>query len=444
MSAGLTFESVDLNSVYVIAQNLNGGQENVSAATVLDTNEDNLRTKDQGIYVQEEVALLDERLTLLGGVLGFLFSHTAATEKLYVFPKVAVTYRLPVLEEVFSPLRVRAAYGEAGNRPNYGQKFTALAANNTTDGNGGLIIGGINNVPTAGDPNIEPERQREFELGVDAAMEDQRVVLELTGYQRNISNLLLQRSLASSTGFVQEFLNGGSLRNRGLEASLQVIPIVAPVEWTTRANVTLNRSEVTSLPDGIEPFNLPNLGFGLVNFRIEPGKSATQMTLNIDADPEEEVLGNAEPDFRVGWSNEFKYGDFGLFSLIDWQQGSEVLNLTRYLYDAGGTSPDVEAAAQRQVRVKMGDVRPYVESATFVKVREVSLYYNLPKSVTSQIAPVDSLRISLQGRNLFTFTGYSGLDPEVSNFGNQPIGRNVDVAPYPPSRSYWLSVDAAF
>jgi hypothetical protein len=55
---------------------------------------------------------------------------------------------------------------------------------------------------------------------------------------------------------------------------------------------------------------------------------------------------------------------------------------------------------------------------------------------------VRTLQLSLSGRNLLTFTGYSGLDPEVSNFGGQPIGRNYDVAPYPPSRSYWLSISA--
>jgi hypothetical protein len=55
---------------------------------------------------------------------------------------------------------------------------------------------------------------------------------------------------------------------------------------------------------------------------------------------------------------------------------------------------------------------------------------------------VKTLQIGVSGRNLLTFTGYSGLDPEVSNFGNQPIGRNYDVAPYPPSRSFWLSVSA--
>ena len=77
-----------------------------------------------------------------------------------------------------------------------------------------------------------------------------------------------------------------------------------------------------------------------------------------------------------------------------------------------------------------------------MKLRELSVAYSLPKRLASQLGPVRSLTLSLSGRNLLTLTNYSGLDPEVSNFGNQPIGRNYDVAPYPPSRSFWFSVSA--
>ena len=444
LSAGLTYEYVDLTSVYVQAQNLNAGQENVDSAAVINTNENHLRTEEQGAYVQEEVSLLEDRLTILGGLLAERSSLNGDADKFWLFPKAAVTYRLPVLEQLFNPLRLRLAYGEAGNRPNYGQKFTALSAVNTIDGNPGLVIGGVGGIPTAGDPNIEPEHQREFEIGVDAAMEDQRVVLELTGYQRNISNLLLQRALPSSSGFTTLFENGGAMRNRGLEVSLQVIPVMNPIEWTTRANLTFNRSEVTDLPG--EPFNIATVGFGagLGAFRIEEGKSATQIVSDVDNDGMEDVVGNGEPDFRVGWSNELKFGDFGLFGLIDWQKGSEIINLTRFLYDAQGISPDFEAAADRLATFAEGDIRPFIEDASFIKLREVSLFYTVPEKWASQLGPVNQLRVSLSGRNLLTITDYSGLDPEVSNFGNQPIGRNYDVAPYPPSRSYWLSIDAGF
>jgi TonB-dependent starch-binding outer membrane protein SusC len=446
LSGGFTYEYVDLESVYVLAQNLSAGLENVDAASVINTQEQHLRTEEQGAYLQEEVSLLEDSLTLLAGVLAERSSLNGDPDKIWFFPKAAATYKLPVLEEMFNPLRVRVAYGEAGNRPNYGQKFTGLNATNSIDGAPGLVLGGsVAGQITFGDPDIEPEHQREIEVGVDAAMEDQRVVLELSAYQRNISNMLQQRTVANSTGFTVQFDNEGSMRNRGIEASLQVIPIMNPLEWTSRINLTLNRSEVTDL-DG-EPFNVATVGFGagLGAYRIEEGKSATQIVSDIGGDGTIEVVGNGEPDFRVGFSNEFKFGDFGLFGLIDWQQGSEIVNLTRFLYDGAGLSPDVEAATERLNTFGMDtDVRPYIEDATFVKVREVSLFYNVPEKWASQLGPLNTLRFSLQGRNLLTFTDYSGLDPEVSNFGNQPIGRNYDVAPYPPSRSYWFSVDAGF
>ena len=77
-----------------------------------------------------------------------------------------------------------------------------------------------------------------------------------------------------------------------------------------------------------------------------------------------------------------------------------------------------------------------------MKLRELSVGYNLPERLASQLGPLKSLQLSLSGRNLLTISDYSGLDPEVSNFGGQAIGRNYDVTPYPPSRSVWFSVTA--
>jgi TonB-linked SusC/RagA family outer membrane protein len=446
LSGGLTYESVDLNSVYVTAQALTAGQPSVDSGTALNVVQNRLRTQDSGLYIQEELALLDERLSVLGGLLGERSSLNGDTDKYFIYPKVAAVYSVITPSEdeqnkpAFETLRVRAAYGEAGNRPNYGQKFTALNATNNIDGNAGIVLG-VN----AGDPNIEPERQREVEVGTDLATRDQMVVAELTLYQRSISNLLLQRALPTSTGFTNEFFNGGSMRNRGIEAALQVRPLGdGPVEWTSRAILTLNRSQVTSLPDGIERFDITNAGFGtgLGAYRIERGKSATQIVATIDDMGTVAVVGNGEPDFRVGWSNSVTVDRFTFGALVDWQQGSDIINLTRLLYDANKNSPDEEAAAMRADTFEAGDARPYIEDASFVKLREVSVTYDLPNKVAEQIGPLKTMQLGFSARNLLTFTNYSGLDPEVSNFGGQPIGRNYDVAPYPPSRSFWLSITA--
>jgi hypothetical protein len=87
----------------------------------------------------------------------------------------------------------------------------------------------------------------------------------------------------------------------------------------------------------------------------------------------------------------------------------------------------------------------YVERATYFKLREVSLSYELPSRLVRSLWGVfQGGRISLSGRNLFTATPYSGLDPEVSNFGNQAIARNIDVTPFPPSRSFFFTLDLRF
>ncbi len=451
LSGGLTYESVDLNSVYVVAQGLTAGQPNVNSGAAIQPTQTRLQTKESGLYLQEELSLLHDRLSVLGGLLGERSSLNGDTNQYYLYPKAAAVFSLleptdktSALAKNFDSLRVRGAYGEAGNRPNYGNKFTPLNTTTNIDGNPGVVLPGPQGA-LAGDPTIKPEHQREYELGVDAVLKDQRAVLELTGYDREISDLLLQRTLAPSTGFTTQFLNGGGLRNTGVEAAVQVRPLSSKlVDWTSRATLTLNRSKITSLPDGIPPFNIAQAGFGagLGAFRIEPGKSATQIVATIDKNDTLAVVGNGEPDFRIGWSNVVAAGDFTFSALLDWQQGSNIINLTRLLYDGASNSPDTAAAAKRLAAFGASDPRPYIEDGSFVKLREVSVTYSLPKRIVAQLAPLKTLDLAVSGRNLLTLTHYSGLDPEVSNFGIQSIGRNYDVAPYPPSRTYWLSITA--
>jgi TonB-dependent starch-binding outer membrane protein SusC len=88
----------------------------------------------------------------------------------------------------------------------------------------------------------------------------------------------------------------------------------------------------------------------------------------------------------------------------------------------------------------------YVQDGTYLKLREVNLSYSLPDRLTSSLfgRSVRYARLALTGRNLLRFTPYRGLDPEVSNFANQAIVRNIDVAPFPPSRTFFFSIDLGF
>ncbi len=450
---GFIYEQRQSDRLYAIGRNLPRDQRNVDAATAVEPNQFRSLVKDRGGFLQQEFTFLDNALSVKLGLLAESSSVNGDTDELFLFPKAAAVYTLPSFgeEAVVEQIRLRGAYGEVGNQPLYGQKFTPLNAAINYSGEGGLRING-----TAGDAEIEPERQREFEGGVDFKGWDGRILAEATLYQKTVENLILERTPATSTGFGLEYLNGGELRNRGVELLLQVEPVRNDVfNWTSRTIFTLNRSQIDNLP--VPAFDAGGFAVSLGVFRIEEGKSATQI---IGRRPDEDApggfvvgqVGDGAPDFQMSFLNSFDIGDFGFTTLFDWQQGGDVINLTKFLYDLAGNTADFDepiegsdlTVGQRRLQDSGTNTRVYLEDASFVKLRELKLYYALPDSIVKLVGPMNSARIEFSGRNLLVFTNYSGLDPEVSNFGNQPVARNIDVGPFPPVRSYWLSVNAEF
>jgi hypothetical protein len=236
------------------------------------------------------------------------------------------------------------------------------------------------------------------------------------------------------------FSSDSKLRNRGIEAALTISPIQSrDFNWLFRTSFFANRSKISRL--SVPAFETGGFGTTLGAFRIEEGKSATQIV------GLEGVIGDANPDFQMSFSSDLDYKRLTLGFLWDWKQGGDVLNLTELLYDAGQNSIDFdEAGADRITAWSSGVTQTYVQDASYLKLREVTLAYNLPESFTRSLfgSNVRFARLSLSGRNLLRFTGYRGLDPEVSNFGNQAIVRNIDVAPFPPSKSVFFAIDLGF
>ena len=156
-------------------------------------------------------------------------------------------------------------------------------------------------------------------------------------------------------------------------------------------------------------------------------------------------LGDLEPSFVMGFSSDVTVGSFRLYGLLDWRHGSSVVNVTQNGYDFSGTAPDSAESVQR-LTVFLAGRSPYIQDASFLKLREVTLSYQLPETVVRSVfgGRVRGVRAELSGRNLVTWTPYKGLDPEVSNFGNQNINRGQDLAPYPPSRSYFFTLAVDF
>jgi TonB-linked SusC/RagA family outer membrane protein len=450
-SAGVQYFVSDLNTARITSRNTVPGQTNVDQATFVQVRELRQRTELLGLFLQEEV-LLNDRLLLTAGIRADQASTNTDDGKLFAFPKLAASYRVPVAGGWLEEVKFRAAYGESGNQPLYGAKFTPLTATVNIGGLPGYQIQGT--VVTTG---LEPERQREFEGGVDATLFGGRASLEATAYRRTTDNMIHFRQLAPSSGFAQEVFNGGSWRVIGAELAAGIVPAqAADFTWVFRSTFSLNRSTVTELP--VPSYLPPNAGFGtgLGSFRIEEGQSATQIVGNVPDGSGGTVIakvGDSNPDFRMSFLNDLTWKGFNLFFLWDWQQGSQIVNLTKLLSDAGGNTADWDEIdpesgdpiGLHRITTFGTDIRVFIEDATFLKLRELSLSYDLPAGAVQGLwGAVRSARLTASARDLLTFTSYTGMDPEVSNFGNQGIGRNIDVAPFPRTRSFWFGIDLGF
>ena len=443
---GLQYEDRRLQTNLIRAQNLLPGQRNVNQGTTITATENLQQERTLALYAQEGVHLLEDMLFLQAGVRMERSSVNGDVDAFYFFPKVSGSYRMPGLIGEGSEIKLRAAYGETGNQPLFGQKFTLLGTPQV-GGQQGITVG-----TASGFPDVEPERLKEIEGGIDGFIMDGRINWELSAFQRATTNLLLQRVPAPSSGYATQIFNGGEIRNSGVEVGLGWSPLQGgETDWIMRGTFTRYTSEVVDLA-GLPAFFPPASGFGnLGRTRIEEGKPITQLVgfdWNEDGTARAATLtqlGNSAPDFRVGFFNTVSHGIFDASLAVDWQQGGDVINLTQFLYDASGNAADYgsEAHTERFAALAAGVMTPYIEDASFVKLRELSLGVTLPASLLGPLN-ADRLRVGITGRNLLTFTGYSGLDPEVANFGSAAIRNNLDIAPYPPTRSLYLDVSVGF
>ncbi len=477
-SAGLQYEYTDQDVVRVQATDLFPGQENVNQAVNRLPQEARSRSKNYGVYGQEEL-LINERLLLTAGLRGDRSSNNVQIDKWFTYPKFSGSYRFGVKRGLLDEFKLRAAWGQSGLQPQYGQKF-----NNLNPGSiGGLQTLALGGTTAAAD--LRPERQTEIEGGFDATLFGGKASFEFTAFHQRVDDLILTRALAPSTGFASAvFNNDGFMSSHGIEAALRAVPVQSGgFSWNTGITFAMDRSKMDSL--SVPPFNAPNAGFGtsLGAGRIEQGRSLTQIvgrdTISVADDPRclEALaatagdgkcvpgtrivtnLGDASPDFRMGFSNDFRYRSLTLTTTLDWQQGGKVVNLLGYLLDLNQNSKDYadpctnpgckagETLGEYRLRVYPARTSTvWLEDATFVKLRELALSWDLPRGFlhNSPLRDINSARITFSGRNLLRFTKYTGMDPEVNNFGNTAIRTNIDVGPYPPSRSFWLSLDLRF
>ena len=472
-SAGLVAEEQGQNVYRLRAQGLLPGVVNVNQGQ---QNSEQTRTlfRDQAMYLNTDVRLFSERLTVSGGVRADRSSANGDREKWYAYPRVSGSYLFDNPISAIDNVKLRAAYGQTGNRPRYGDRDLTLASGGVIEGRSTLVVAGV-----IGNPVIRPETLNETEFGFDASLLNQRISMEATYYTRNLTNQLLQPAIAPTSGFTNLVVNAGRLTNQGYEAALTVVP-VRTRDWdvSTRASYQTNRQEVNDLPAYVPPFPAPNsfgdaygrsyirtgnrttMIWGSAPVELRDGVVVRQLPIgtlidNPTADRRIVPIGDANPRYQMAFSNQVRFRSLSLNFLLDWRHGGDVSNMTNNLYDEGQLARDymapspVDTMTLGQWRYASwrggGDTRVYVQDGSYVKLREVALMYDVPGSFIRRYSShVSSLSVQLQGRNLATWTSYWGADSEFNNFGNVNLNRFIDLAPFPPTRSVWFSINVGF
>jgi hypothetical protein len=325
--------------------------------------------------------------------------------------------------------------------------------------NGGLI-GGQGSLVSAGllgNTAVKPEVMNELEFGMDASFIDSRVGFEITRYQRRITDLLLTFPLPPSSGLGNQIINGGQLSVLGTEAVLSAVPLRrGSFEWTSRVIYNQNAQFVDSIP--VPGFNVVgSFGASYGRNRIVQGTRSTLIwgnaPLGANGAVRDTILFDSNPVHQTTFSNEFAFRNFSLAVLADWRNGGYVSNMTNNLFDEGGQARDYDDPAPdgsgklgdyRNGLFASGDIRPYVQKGSFVKIREVTLNYQAPTSLATRLPGATSLRLSASARNLALISDYWGFDPEFNNFGNSNFNRFIDLGPFPSSRQFFFTVDVGF
>jgi len=447
-TAGLQYETYDWNSVFVHAKGMIPTQMNVDNASSQAVYHDRKKRQDRGQFFQEEITVGDN-IYLAFSMRGDVSSTMGDTETKEWYPKAAGSYQLGEFAGLFDNLKFRGAYGQTGNMPQAKAKYTTMSSAN---------IGGVNGLvasSTRGNSDIKPERTTEIEFGVDFSMMEGLATVEATMYSQSIEDLILLVDLPSSSGASYAWENGGEMETNGMEFALGLNPTklvsVGGLDWNFHMTYYTNESKVTKL--NVPAYNFGGFATFLGTYRIEEGYSPTaivgsemelsHVTMEGDTVMKHTVLGNENPDYRMSFRNSFTVGQFALSFLIDIKEGGHAINLANLIYDLGGTTVDYEENGGTRLENLGAVTQPYVESTSYTALRDLSLIYTLPGSMTEGYG-VSYLQVGVSARNWWMKSDYSGLSPEVSQFGNEAVGGSVDTNPYPLSKSLYLTLSMGF
>jgi TonB-linked SusC/RagA family outer membrane protein len=352
---------------------------------------------------------------------------------------------------------------------------------------------------TLANPNLKPEITRSDEVGAEVFLFDNRATLEVSAYAKSTRNQIFDVEISGASGFDKKWVNAGEISNKGIEAllSLNVLQPPTPTgfRWSTTFTFARNRSRVEDLAPDVEAILLGQGGFGDVRVEARKGEPYGAIRgyrferdddgniLVEDGFPLREtglsVLGNIQPSWTGGWGNQFSFGNFSLNTLLDIKRGGQLYSVTNMFGEYAGvlesslrgrengacvarTPPpanrciddpgvlvqgiDVATGQPNTTRITAEEyfhglfayTENYVYDASYVKLREVRLAYNLPGRWASRIMGAREATVSLTGRNLYMWKNVPNIDPEFAYSSRNDQGIEVNMSPNPRSIGFNL------
>jgi len=401
---------------------------------------------------------------------------------------------------VFQDLKIRASYGETGNQ--------GIGAYRTIPqlGTSNYPFGGSLNSGTAmtSDPvssDLRWETTRQYNIGLDASFwNDGRLYFNVDYYKKNTRDLLQDVVIPGSNEFQQMTINMGNVSNEGLEITVGFKNILrnTPVRWDLSGNISWNKSTISGLPSdqfarklwssADEVFIQRNgCPIGAIYGYVEDGfydneaevradpnythaDDATVKSMigeikyrdldgdgKITADKDRCIIGDTNPDFVYGITNNLSWKNFSLSFLFQGTQGNDIFNgnlmdvklgnignIPRFAYEQRWTAENAPNA--RWPKATAGYTRNfklsnrYVEDGSYFKLKNITVGYNWQNPVKG----ISSVAVTFTATNVFTVSNYSWLDPDVNAFGGDSSRRGVDIYSYPSARTFAFGLNLNF
>ncbi|MBS4073070.1 MAG: SusC/RagA family TonB-linked outer membrane protein [Algoriphagus sp.] len=419
----------------------------------------------------------------------------------YFYPSAtlsAVVSDMITMPKAISFLKLRGAYAEVGNDTD---PYALSNVYNTAVAWGSIQAKAESNRLSNAD--LKPERTASFETGIDVRFMDGRIGLDFTYFDNRTRNQIIPIELDIATGYASRIINAGQIQNKGIEVVLSGNPVRSAngFNWNFMANFTRTRGYVLELTEGLTTYtltgrnganiqarigermgNIYGAGFARVEDPASPyfgqiihNTSGTPIT-----SPTLVNQGNYNPDWMLGLQNNFSYKGISLGFLFDYRHGGIVVSRTKTIGSTSGqlaetllgrengydlTQPGNGIISEGVIRNADGSFTPntikitsrnwhnrYYErnnveaakyDATFLKLREVTIGYTIPKSILGKM-PIQDVKISLVARNLALWTENPHFDPETMAMGGGTLIPGVEDMAFPSTRNIGFNLNVKF